>query len=679
MTSHPPAFRSRRITAMTILLAALAAAASIVVVDGQGGGGGRQGGVGPARQGGPAVPGGAGGRGQGRGRGEADGAAIGTSVISGTVVSESGGSPVRRARVTLTGTELRGGRSVITDDAGQFTFLSLPAGRFTMTASKSGYVDNAYGARRAGRPGTPIQLGEGQKMERATIMLPRGGVITGIVLDDHGEPSAGTQVRVLRFVSRTGEKTLQVAGTDSTDDRGVYRIFQLQPGEYIVNAIPRNQNSGDIRQVLASEVTTLVSRLNESGIGAGRGLGDGSALTAIAQARGGEIANRVADLQAQLAQAEQEQPVAYAPVYYPGTTSASAASTITIGVSEERSGVDFRLQLVPTSRVSGTVVSSAAGGIVPQNTQIALVPADQAGSAAIRGLGVTMTRANAMGQFSFSNVTPGTYTIQARSNVRDAAAEAAAFAPGANNQGGRRGGGPGAIVQILWASTNVSVAGQDVSDVALSLQTGMTVSGRIDFRGAAAPPGNLNRVRVSLVPRGSETFADLGSVASVQADDTGRFNINGVPPGTYSLNAQLTAGGPNTPAGAARLGGPNGALGQGGPGGRAAGAGGAGGQWTLASAVALGRDVLDFPLEVGAGSGRRWRHADIHGSIAGAVGHHPGCVRAADVGVHDHRLPRRHALLGAAGQAHRLVSARHDRTVLVPHAAAWRLSDDRGD
>jgi hypothetical protein len=598
MTPHSSSPRPQHVVStLTVLFVALAVGGGAVILDGQGPGG-RQGGGGGGfgRQagapGGPEGPGG--GRGQGRGQAGRGGdaqTAVGTGIISGVVITEGAGTPVRRARVMLAGTELRGGRSVITDDSGQFAFLSVPAGRFTMTASKSGYVDNAYGAKRAGRPGTPIQLADGQKLERTTITLPRGGVITGVVLDDHGEAAPGTQVRVLRYVSRTGEKTLQVAGSDSTDDRGMYRIFQLQPGEYVVNAIPRNQNAGDMRQVLTTELGNLASRLADSAAGANAGSNAAIDIAALAQARSGEIAARVSELQAQLTQAEQSAPAAYAPVYYPGTTSAGGALTVTLGISEERAGVDFQLQLVPTSRVSGTVTSSTSA--IPQNTQIALIPADQAATPALRGLGVTMTRADATGRFSFSNITPGNYTIQARANIRDAATEVA-LAQAIGRRGGGAGGGgigpgAGAIIQILWASANVTVSGQDVTGVPLNLQGGMTVSGRIEFKGAAAPPGELSRARVSLVPRGSDTFADLGSISSVQADDQGRFNITGVPPGTYSMTAQLNAGGGGRAAGA-------------GPGrGGLTPATAPGGQWTLASAMINGRDVLDVPIEMGPG------------------------------------------------------------------------------
>src|SRR4029453_7514064 len=163
--------------------------------------------------------------------------------------------------------------SVVTTDNGVFAFASLPAGRYTMTASKAGYVNITYGAKRPGRPGTPIQLADGQKLEKATSSLPKGSVVTGVVVDENGEPSPGTQVRVMRYVMRTGEKTLEQSGQDQTDDRGIYRVYGLQPGDYIVSASPRNMNIGDVRQTVMAEIEAVMTHLQEQGIDAGRGGG----------------------------------------------------------------------------------------------------------------------------------------------------------------------------------------------------------------------------------------------------------------------------------------------------------------------------------------------------------------------------------------------------------------------
>src|SRR5690349_10136629 len=127
-----PSSRSAAALAALLLVAFLAAPVA------QGGGGGGRGGPAPG-QGGRGGPSGAPGFPP---RDASNATAVGTASISGTVVGEATGNPVRRARVMLTGAELRGGRSVVTDDQGRFTFQALPAGRFTMTASKPGFVDN---------------------------------------------------------------------------------------------------------------------------------------------------------------------------------------------------------------------------------------------------------------------------------------------------------------------------------------------------------------------------------------------------------------------------------------------------------------------------------------------------------------------------------------------------------
>lgn len=559
---------------------------------------------------------------QGRGGGQGAGAqqpardaqvqpATGTGVIAGTVLTEGSGGAVRRARVTLTGAELRGSRTATTSDQGAFAFTALPAGRYTLSASKPGYVNISYGARRAGRPGTPIQLVDGQKMEKAVISLPKGAVVTGVVIDEHGEPSPGTQVRVMRAVMRTGEKTFEQAGQDQTDDRGIYRIYGLQPGDYIVNAMPRNSNLGDLQQSIRGEIEALMSQVQAlQAAGGGRG-GDGGGGGGRAGrggppdpamlgrgGRGQALVEQAAALQQQLQQTEQ-QPVAYAPVFYPGTTAPGTATTVALGVGDERGGIDFQLQLVPTARVEGAVITPE--GMQPQNLQISLVALGDGGAAAMPGVGASSTRVN-QGRFQFSAVNPGQYRLTARAPIRATDAAAAQNAPaqtaaagrGGQAFGGRGGqggpGGPGQITQVLWASTDITVNGQNITDISLTLQPGMTIRGRVMFDGSnMPPPADLTRIRVNIQPRGQQSGVEFG-VPATQVDSTGAFTITGIPPGKYSLNANIQQEG-------GRGGGAGGAGGTG----RAAGAGGVGAaapQWVIRSAAAGAGDALDFGLIV---------------------------------------------------------------------------------
>ena len=534
----------------------------------------------------------------------------GTGVIAGTVLTEGTGAPVRRARVNLSGMELRGGRSATTNDNGTFSFSALPAGRYTLSASKPGYVNINYGAKRAGRPGTPIQLADGQKMEKAILSLPKGAVVTGVVIDEHGEASPGTQVRVMRSVMRTGEKTYEQAGQDQTDDRGIYRIYGLQPGEYIVNAVPRNSNLGDMQQAVRAEIETLLAQAQQAaqaaggrgGDGGGGGRGGGRAgglgpdpLLGRGGGRGQALIEQANALQQQLEQ-QPDQAVAYAPVFYPGTTTPGTATTVSLGVGDERGGIDFQLQLVPTARVEGTVTSP--DGTLPQNTQITLMPLAD-GIAGVPGLGMTSARVN-QGRFQFAAVNPGQYRLTARAPIRtadpNAAQNAQAGRGGQANQGfgpGGRGGpgGQGQITQVLWASADITVSGQNLKDISLALQPGMTIRGRVMFDGSnLPPPADLTRIRVNIQPRGQQQGVEFG-VPPVQVDSTGAFTITGIAPGKYSLNANVAAEGGGRAGGAAGVGGRGGAGGAG-------GVGAAGLSWVIRSAATGAGDAMDFGLVV---------------------------------------------------------------------------------
>src|SRR5688572_3276399 len=113
----------------------------------------------------------------------------GTGRIKGRLIAADSGNPVRRAQVRLSGVDVLP-KSVATDNDGRFEFKDLPAGAFTINASKSGYVAVNYGQKRPFEPGRPIELVEGQAVENADISLPKGSVISGRIMDEFGDPVA---------------------------------------------------------------------------------------------------------------------------------------------------------------------------------------------------------------------------------------------------------------------------------------------------------------------------------------------------------------------------------------------------------------------------------------------------------------------------------------------------------
>src|SRR5687768_17577104 len=163
----------------------------------------------------------------------------GTGRIKGRLVTADTGTPVRRAQVRLSGPDIMP-KSAATDQEGRFEFKDLPAGAFSVSASKSGFVTVNYGQKRPFEPGKPIEIVDGQVVENADITMPRGSVISGRIMDEFGDPIADTQVSAMRSTWVNGRRRLQSAGrTATTNDLGQYRIYGLPPGDYFVSATLR--------------------------------------------------------------------------------------------------------------------------------------------------------------------------------------------------------------------------------------------------------------------------------------------------------------------------------------------------------------------------------------------------------------------------------------------------------
>src|SRR5262245_57707279 len=187
----------------------------------------------------------------------------GTARLSGRIVAAQVGTPLRRAQVTLvsvgTGTPTR--RIATSDGDGRFEFTELPAGRFTVSATKAGYVSLEYGQKRPFESGTPINIADGERVEKIDFSLARGSVIAVRVTDDFNEPLAGAQVQVQRFQygpdgqrRLTGVNSAGLFPFAGTDDRGEMRVYGLMPGEYVLSAsvqragVPAGGGANDVNE-----------------------------------------------------------------------------------------------------------------------------------------------------------------------------------------------------------------------------------------------------------------------------------------------------------------------------------------------------------------------------------------------------------------------------------------------
>jgi protocatechuate 3,4-dioxygenase beta subunit len=409
----------------------------------------------------------------------------GTASISGQVADLETGRPLKRARVSVTGQGLPQGSSATTDESGRYRVAGLPAGRYTINVSRTGYIGVSYGQRRPMRTGKPLPLSDGQQAKDIDFRLPRGSVITGRILDEDGEPLLFASVRAMRYQYQQGQQRLTAAGQAQTDDRGQYRVFGLAPGNYYVSATGRPEGAPGQAFVSysggtgAGDMVVSFSGVSEGG----RGMGDGGAS-----------------------------PQGYAPTYYPGVPNVSDALMVPVNLCQEVTNVDIQLQLVTTARISGTVVGT--DGSAAANSTVMLVPEDSrtAGS----GIGSYAARTMPDGSFTLSGVPPGRYVAVARGQSARSS-------------------------QALFARQTLPVAGQDLMGVTLALAPGASLSGTVTFESSETPaPTDLSQVRITTTPL-TPLPGDNGETARAAA--TGTFTL----PNVGSSPQLIRAAGPARP------------------------------------------------------------------------------------------------------------------------------------
>lgn len=217
------------------------------------------------------------------------------ATIRGVAISDdSSRRPVRHALVTLTSSGLAKAETLTGDD-GVFTFREVVAGRYELTAEKPGFAPATFGARPGRDVGTPIAIAPGQQLTTLELRIPRGAVITGTVTGPNGEPLSSVDVTAFYDIpQRNGTHRINPLFSARTNDEGVYRLYGLSDGEFVVMAN------------LAPATDT---------------------------------------------------PIRYPPTLYPGVTNTSEAIKVSVRSGDERSGIDIAMRPSPTAFLSGLLLS----------------------------------------------------------------------------------------------------------------------------------------------------------------------------------------------------------------------------------------------------------------------------------------------------------------------------------
>jgi uncharacterized GH25 family protein len=240
--------------------------------------------------------------------------------ITGTVVQFGTQTPLKNVQVSLIhNTAAQSGGddddssppelSAKTDEKGQFKFSNLAPGSYYVRASHAGMALKSH----HWQDGVFITLEPGKTQTLELIMAPTAA-IQGQVVNEEGEPMQNVSVMAMRYGYTTMGRHLVQGSNASTDDKGQFRLFGLQPGSYLVAA------------------------------GTGEGY-EGAGLAAVA---GSSSATP----------SKQNQTV-YTTTYYPNESSPEHATPIVLKPSDEAQA-NFTLTRVPAHNVSGTVAGIAA-------------------------------------------------------------------------------------------------------------------------------------------------------------------------------------------------------------------------------------------------------------------------------------------------------------------------------
>ena len=162
------------------------------------------------------------------------------NTVQGKVVQEPGGQGIRKVKVSLRGAS--GQRhelyEAVTDGTGQFKVEDVEPGTYLVELERPGYAASA----KTNRDGT-IKVTAGQDTKDLLFHMQVAGVITGKIVDLDGDPLQSISVVA---TASTGTRTRGNAGhlgNAATNDLGEYRIADLPPGKYIVQATPQENQA----------------------------------------------------------------------------------------------------------------------------------------------------------------------------------------------------------------------------------------------------------------------------------------------------------------------------------------------------------------------------------------------------------------------------------------------------
>jgi hypothetical protein len=273
--------------------------------------------------------------------------------IEGTVANDRTGLPLKRAHVVLRPAKAGANPiAVETDDRGAFAIRDVEAGRYSLSATRDGYLASSICQMGTVRLPQTFAIGPKESITGLMFRLRPFAVMAGRISHDDGEPAIGNRVEAYREYRNRLRHGYLLAASATTNDRGEYRMFGLQPGSYIVAAIsddpqPANEQTRD-----ALRATTT---------------------------------------------------------FYLNSTKLSEASPVRLEYGQEVGGIDIFLERVRKVKIHGRMISGVTGAPIAATIALQRVDAHNTASIAVT-VPAMFDRDN---RFEIRDVTPGSYIIWA--------------------------------------------------------------------------------------------------------------------------------------------------------------------------------------------------------------------------------------------------------------------------
>lgn len=268
-----------------------------------------------------------------------------TGSIKGRVVADDG-RPVVNA--TLMAQAVTGPTSIKpaqVDAEGKFSFDDLPPASYIVIAAAPGYIDEAMST------GDPSDWPRHLIGAQLKIKMIKGGVITGKVTNSKGDPIVGVPVHAVALNNPSWSPTdFMGAGGAESDDRGIYRIYGLKPGQYVVSA-------------------------------------GGAGQFGFAMASGFDL-----DV----------------PTYYPSATRDTAIPVV-VRSGDETAGIDIKYFGAEGRRISGFVVGGINAAAPAANSAI-VITLSPAGAQSVLSMAIA-SPIDQRGSFAFNGVADGEYDL----------------------------------------------------------------------------------------------------------------------------------------------------------------------------------------------------------------------------------------------------------------------------